>query len=876
MRSRLRRTGYHVVAGARLVAAATAARGSGGAGRTSLRNPASRWLKTFADHPKIAVLDLRCRSLDDLRIIHGYLVEPAFRRSCALLIHADRRLEDLDPAVFVDPEWRYPWTLERLHFLCGRFAEASGRRPAAVNRWRRLIPWLTPFGHGRAGPRAVTLDPTPPAGRAGLVRPGLPAPPLPAPPTPPTPPPPLPPLPPLPLPPMLARLDPAQLAAVRAGDGVVQVIAPAGSGKTTVLVERTRELIRRGTAPDRILCASFNRDAKTEIETRLAREGLAGVQVSSFHGMGLRILRRERRLRGRIGGPGVAQWKRLAREAMLAEPDGVWFDPAAAQNLISSFKLVAMITAEQAFARSRGRGPRERTAARLYSLHEHWLQQQGMLDFDDLIARAVTLLQGDSRLRQRWQASFERVLVDEYQDIEPAQALLVGILAAPQDSLFCVGDEDQCIYAWRRASVRRVVELDQVYPGLERYPLVRNYRCGKRITLASRRLIGHNRCRFRKPLRPGASQCGAIVVHPVSAGAAGRTIATDLLRNLARDEAVVIARTSVLLREVALTCARRGIGFAAAEKVVRCPPPVAIVGAYLRLLSRPRRADAADVERVFRAPNRYLPYGAAPEVAERLRAGASFAGAVADLPVESWQRQPLAEAGALLDALSSESGAECLIARLRGEGGLDRFHATRERLDATECVEIETLDRMQAAARGYTAARFATVLDAGSELLRSHCRDDGVELTTVHGAKGREWDHVILYGADQGQFPHARSVADSGDPVEPDGRDGGEPGDSTGGDLGDLGDRGEPGAPREPGEPRDLDADPLEDERRLFYVAMTRARLRLDIVCSAVAPSQFLAEAGLRVPRLSGRGRGCGRGRGRGCGSDRVRDRRRL
>ena len=308
-----------------------------------------------------------------------------------------------------------------------------------------------------------------------------------------------------------------------------------------------------------------------------------------------------------------------------------------ARNAISSYKLAAMILPSEALEQAFNGDPDEQLAARIYERYEAELARRQLLDFDDLVAGTVRLLQTEAEVRARWQDQFERVLVDEYQDIEPSQALLVGILAAPQDSLFCVADEDQCIYAWRRATVQRIIELDQVYPGLERHALVRNYRCGRRITEASRRLIVHNQVRFKKPLHAGASQKGEIVLGPCVDRAAGAALVAYLISDALPGEVVVLARTSRLLAEVVEACAERPEGKPA------------------------------------------------------------------------------------------------------------------------------------------------------------------VELATIHGSKGREWNRVILYGVDEGQTPHRQAEQEGG----------------------------------------------VEDERRLFYVAMTRAKLRLEIICTAGQESRFLREAGL-------------------------------
>jgi superfamily I DNA/RNA helicase len=595
----LRRQGYHVLRYPQLAAAVARARRPGG-GRSSLANPAAGLLDLFVRHARLAVVGVPRVTPEVLRLLYGYVLEPAFRHGCALLVAADSTLADIGGPEFEEPAWGCPLTLERLRHLAAAYGEPTEMPGLIVEpRWRRLVVRVS---------------------RRGDTRPRL-----------------------------VERLDPEQNAAVAAGDGVVQVIAPAGSGKTTVLVERVRELRRRGTAADRILCSTFNRDACVEIAARLEKAGIAGIGVRSFHGLGLNILKQEGRLRGDLGTTPDAVWRELAEAAAAAEPGGRRLDLAAAQNAVSLYKLKLMITPEEALAHAAAMpvGARARTTARLYALHEEHLRRSGRLDFDDLIIAPIRLLQDDARLRERWQARFERVLVDEYQDIEPAQALLIGLLAAPHDSLFCVGDEDQCIYAWRRAAVKRVIELDQTYPGLERYPLVRNYRCGRDITHASRRLIRCNKERFSKPLHAGVKDRGRIHVWPQQDARAGAAFTASLLEE-----------------------GNRGVGSVAV----------------------------------------------------------------------------LARTGRLLAAVAACGG---------------------ESLEAAVAAGL-------------------------------------VELTTVHGSKGREWDRVILVGADQGQFPLACTM---------------RPGASAGGGL--------------------------EDERRLFYVALTRARRRLDVVFTRGKASQFLKEAGI-------------------------------
>jgi hypothetical protein len=261
-----------------------------------------------------------------------------------------------------------------------------------------------------------------------------------------------------------ARLDDSQLAAVSAHDGVVQIIAPAGSGKTTVLIARAAELVARGVPAGRILCTTFNKDARIEMQARLLAAGLGGVRAQTFHSVGFGILKDCNGLRSAdIRTLSLGQWRRLCAVASKASPGNEWIEPPLARGMVSAIKLGVLMTPHE----YRPHAPADaagQTIATIYGLYEQELADENANDFDDLIFLSLRRLQRDTQLRERWQRRYDHVLVDEYQDIDPAQETLVQILAAPQDGLFAVGDEDQTLYAWRSASVERIVGLDGLYP----------------------------------------------------------------------------------------------------------------------------------------------------------------------------------------------------------------------------------------------------------------------------------------------------------------------------------------------------------------------------------------------------------------------------
>jgi DNA helicase-2/ATP-dependent DNA helicase PcrA len=723
--------------------------------RESIANPAHDWLARVARAQTLAVLGVRIRDLDDLAALHGYVLEPALRSGTAVLIESEQRLTQLAPERFVDPQFEYPYTLER------------------------AIAAATVLYRGARAP--VHSPPAQPAAGA---------------------------------------LDAEQRRAVQAHDGVVQVIAPAGSGKTTVLIERVRELLQRGTPAERILCATFNRDARVELQERLHATSLGSVAARTFHSIGWWLMREEGLARSRGVGAQLSlnQWKRLC--TIAGREEGAWVDPADARAAISTIKLGLLATPRE-FRRQADRHENGPALAHIYQLYEQHQVEQQINDFDDLVLVTVRALREDPELRLRWQGRFRHVLVDEYQDIEPAQELLVRILAAPEDGFFCVGDEDQTLYGWRRASVRRIIELDRVYPGLQRISLAHNYRCPPEIVVASRRLIECNEIRFPKPILPDPARSAQNEqgVHlrehggqPQAADAVARVLASRR-----RGAVVVLARTTNLLRTVALACADLGVKIAAPEQVFEPHGARGALEAYLRLCGDPAQAQAEDIALICRMPSRGLPFEAEERVAAQLRDGLSFSESLADLGANARQRVKLDDAGRILDVLRAMPDAATFISYLRGPGGLDEYFAEYEQTFAgSEQIELEVLEQSEREASGMNVATYRDLVQTRSDQLRA-IRDDvnGLELTTIHRAKGRQWPEVHLFGCEERQLPHHRAL--------------------------DVSDQ-----ERAAGEG-------LEAERRLAYVAFTRAQHTLIVHTTENAASRFLTDAGLQPSQPYGR-----------------------
>jgi DNA helicase II / ATP-dependent DNA helicase PcrA len=796
-RDALRAAGHEVIDFATLRRDVVAPARRTGTRRRSIENPAQGWLDRVAQADRLAVVGVQIRDLDDLAVLHGYVLEPALRSGTGLVVSSEQRLTRLPPERFVDPEFSYPYTLERAIDAATRLYRGSPNLPTGG-------PTL-----GEAAPTLAEAGPTP--------RPTV-------------------------------ELDAEQRRAVDAHGGVVQVIAPAGSGKTAVLVARVRELLRRRIPAERILCTTFNRDARVELQERLRAAGVASVAARTFHSVGWWLMREERLARpGGVREPSFNQWRRLC--AIALGETGTWVEPADARAAIGQIKLGLMATPRE-FHRLADRQPDGDALAVIYEAYERHLTELRAHDFDDLVLTAVRALREDPDLRHRWQARFAQVLVDEYQDIEPAQELLVRTLAAPEDGFFCVGDEDQTLYGWRRASVRRIIELDGAYPGLQRVSLAHNYRCPADVVEASRRLIEHNAIRFPKPIQAASPARGepALELRRHQSQEHGALEIAGLLAARERGEIVVLGRTTNLLRTVALACASVGVRIAAPEQVFEPAGARGALEGYVRLCAAPEQARPEDVARVCRAPSRGLPPDTEERVATLLRGGRSFVESFAALTTTARRRARLDDAGRILDALVAITDAGRFVRYLRGPGGLDAYFVEHERaFGATEQIEVEVLDQAAREAAGKTVAEYAALLQARADALAA-IRDDahGIELTTIHRAKGREWPEVHVFGCDEGQLPHARSL--------------------------------------EVSDQERAAGEGIEAERRLAYVAFTRAQRVLVVHTDDGTESRFLTEAGLIKPvraEPSGRPHASGRprasakrrragGRGRGSGGDEV------
>ncbi|HEX9043415.1 MAG TPA: ATP-dependent helicase [Candidatus Limnocylindrales bacterium] len=543
----------------------------------------------------------------------------------------------------------------------------------------------------------------------------------------------------------LDRLAPDQRAAATAPPGPILCVAPAGSGKTTTLVARVAWLVDMGADPATICAITFNKRASEELGERLgpALSPLGvpadGVRVRTFHALGREIL----------VDAGVSVDPLIERDELLGQlfPRASPADRRRLDTAFSRLKLDLAVTAAEIRA-SIDPGP----VARAFVAYEEAIAAAGGVDFDDLVARTVPLLESDGGLLARWRGRCAHLLVDEAQDVDRTQLRLALVLAAPANRIFLVGDDDQSIYGWRLADVRRVLGLGDLLPGLRRVDLVTNYRCPRPVVERAVRLIEWNTERFAKRIQAGPRASGRLVLAPDASDDAAR--AGHVLDSWPDDEAsrAILARTNRELLPAVAVALERGIPFR--------PPRIQLL------------LDAPCLDEVL-------------SLVESTPDGADLLAALEAI------RRRLAEQ----EGDPAETDGPEADLREAGSREADGIGPPRP-------VEVAAAILAWAAPFPSAAALVAAIRDR-RRLLRELAREDAaLSLATAHASKGLEFDHVAVVGLEAGRFPSARSVSEALEPERA-----------------------------------------LEEERRLAYVAWTRARRSLTLVYDPAAPSPFLLEA---------------------------------
>lgn len=582
------------------------------------------------------------------------------------------------------------------------------------------------------------------------------------------------------------QLNPAQARAVSYLDGPLLVLAGAGSGKTRVIIRKIRHLLRQGLAAETIFAVTFTNRAAREMRDRLrdeAGDSALAVSISTFHRLGLRILRENPRGCGRKSGFSILDGsdvdsllRALLRQQLgdAAEPALLKEESRLAASLISRWKNEGLTPAE---ALSQARSSGERGSAALYEAYEARLIASNAVDFDDLIVLPARLLHSDGTWRATWQARVRYLLVDEYQDTNGAQYQLLRALVGQRGAFTVVGDDDQSIYAWRGARPENLRDLAQDYPTLEVVKLEENYRSRQSILRAANALIAHNDHLFEKRLwsqRGAGEPLRVVSVEDEEAEAeriAAELAADRVARKSAWGDYAVIYRSNHQVRRLELCLQGLRIPYrisGGGSFFDRSEVRDAL--AYLRVLLN--LSDDMAFLRIVNVPRRQL---GATALAALTRAAATTGSAL--FPVIG---SPHAEVlGAALPRFERFK-AHITSARdaLRREPPAAVLRSLLETVDYEGYLRSqEKDDRSRAAARWQNVELLLAAIDrrtgegdAPEDVLRSLMLDDGndkepsdteVQLLTLHASKGLEFPHVWLMGMEEGLLPHRNSLEDS-------------------------------------------------------------------------------------------------------------------
>jgi DNA helicase-2/ATP-dependent DNA helicase PcrA len=602
---------------------------------------------------------------------------------------------------------------------------------------------------------------------------------------------------------ILDDLNDVQREAASYMDGPLLILAGAGSGKTRALTYRVAYLIGQGVAPHQILAVTFTNKAANEMRSRIEQlvgPRAKGCWLGTFHATCARILRQDGERVGLHHDFVVfddGDQLTLLRESMAElNVDTETFKPRQLLTLISRAK--EELLSPEAYAR-RAESYDEKMAARLYPVYQRKLNENRAVDFDDLIFYTVRLLREDKEIREHYQARFPHLLVDEYQDINHGQYELVKLLAPRKHHLCVVGDDDQSVYGWRGADVRFILAFEDDYPNAKVLKLEQNYRSTQTILDAAHSVVSKNRGRREKKLwtenPPGEGISAYFADDEVDEA---RFIADGIEREVADhgrpySDYAVLYRTNAQSRVFEDVLRRRRIPYRIVGSLrFYDRKEVKDLIAYLRLLQND--ADSLSLKRVLNAP----PRGIGQKTLERLEAWAQahteplFAALRAAGQVEGIgprQRNAMAEFVRAMDALRElreKLPVAGLVREVIAQTGYLKSLEEERTLEAQ--ARRDNVQEMANVAQefdqqvGGTLRDFLEQMALMSDVDSLREEANAITLMTLHAAKGLEFPCVFIAGMEEDVFPHARS--------------------------------------------RYNDSQ-LEEERRLCYVGLTRARRRL-------------------------------------------------
>jgi ATP-dependent DNA helicase UvrD/PcrA len=620
-------------------------------------------------------------------------------------------------------------------------------------------------------------------------------------------------------------LDPSQHAAIKRVNGPIRVLAPAGSGKTKTLVNRILHLRNQGIPAEKILALAFNKKACDEMQDRLDRRAVDGVEVRTFHSFGYEIVRE-----GFGWAFNASSSKKTSQELMKAAilehtelPALRGKDPldaflAGLRRAKMELPVLSTVTVDY--------------GDRIYPLEAifySYIKKQldtNFLDFDDMIYLAIRTLLSNSSMRHAYQSRLEYILVDEFQDLNEAQLLLLQIISLPENNIFAVGDDDQMIYGFRGADVKHIVDFDKRFPISSTHVLNTNYRSSRMIVRHSGWLINHNVDRVSKDILP--KKDAHIGTFEISGHKSLYEQAEYAVKWLVkhrqehslnwRDYAILYRNNAFQLPVAVMLDAMNVPHPPLSGRHIFQSRPGRDIYSYLKVVLFPDEATPEDFDRILKRPNKYF----TNQLIDQAQDWDSFMRLTETPDLRGWEREKLLDFINRIDCSSKQistpgiSAVDC-VHMLKTEFGLADFYRDQSRKsdDLDEASDDVLLDVITALAENFkTPLEFYQSIcrsiadndsssDNAFEMENSGKRDheeNEVYLSTIHKAKGREFQNVIYFNL---------SKTDS----------------------------------------NNKQTEFVEEERRVAYVGVTRPKEDLLITFSSNRPSSFLMEIALH-PRF--------------------------
>ncbi len=621
------------------------------------------------------------------------------------------------------------------------------------------------------------------------------------------------------------HVNEAQYRAITHGAGAMLVLAGPGSGKTFVVTQRIKYLIEQHhVKPEDILVITFTKAAAEEMQERFAKLSAGKcnpVYFGTFHSVFFQILRHTYRFTAQNIIRENDKY-RLLSQIIRELPDEILgqaqldYSTETLQNLLSEISTVKNngVTPQEV----RSTTVPQAVFERIFQMYKQEMNRNKLIDFDDMVLLCRNLLAERPDTLKLWQQRFQYILVDEFQDICPLQYEVVRMLAKPQDNLFIVGDDDQSIYGFRGSKPEIMLNFTKEYPKAEQVLLDVNYRSRQGIVDTAARLIAHNKMRFDKAVRAQNRQNDGVKIYSFqSKSKQAESIALLIKQYIALPDTkysdiAILYRTNNHTIYTADRLMREGIPFTMKEKpknIYESPVAKDII-AYMRYALY--EANQEDFLRIMNKPVRYIKRSTVPRGVFKMRElidNNHATGYVVQNILEFYDElhfikslNPFSAVNFIRKGVGNGTGYDAYLKKQAAEKGKDvseEFEELEELMRLSR--EFETIELWLEHIENYDAILYEI---AQQEKRLKKMNTDAVSMVTMHASKGLEWDVVILPDVNEGVIPHKKAVTDA----------------------------------------------ELEEERRMFYVAMTRAKQHLFIFyiqekeAGNLLPSRFLDELG--------------------------------